>query len=52
LVGTTATGILLAFEVFKNGGFKKGRIPQYWDGKAAERIVNILLGRPDEAFKP
>lgn len=43
LVETTATGIVSAYEVFKNGVSKKGRIPQYWDGKAAERIVHILL---------
>jgi UDP-N-acetylglucosamine 2-epimerase (non-hydrolysing) len=52
MVGTTATGILSAFEVFKNGGSKKGRVPELWDGKASERIVNILLGRPYEPFKP
>jgi len=52
LVGTTAAGILSAFEDFKNGRSKKGRIPQFWDGKASERIVNILLGRPYEPFKP
>ncbi len=44
LVGTTGAGILSAYEVFKNGGSKKGRIPKLWDGKGAERIVNILLG--------
>lgn len=42
LVGTTKDGILGAYEVFKNGGAKKGRIPELWDGKAAERIVHIL----------
>jgi len=45
LAGTTATGILSAFEDFKNGRSKKGRIPKLWDGKAAERIVDILLGQ-------
>jgi UDP-N-acetylglucosamine 2-epimerase (non-hydrolysing) len=47
-----AAGILSAFEDFKNGRSKKGRIPQLWDGKAAERIVNILLSRPYKPFKP
>jgi len=46
-----ATGILSAFEDFKNGRSKKGRIPELWDGKASERIVNILLGRPYEPFQ-
>jgi hypothetical protein len=31
---------------------REGGIPQLWDGKAAKRIVNILLGRPYEPFKP
>ena len=46
-----ATGILLAFEVFKDGGSKKGRIPELWDGKASERIVDIFVGRPYEPFQ-
>jgi UDP-N-acetylglucosamine 2-epimerase (non-hydrolysing) len=27
-------------------------VPQLWDGKASERIVDILLGRPSESFHP
>ena len=34
--------IKTAFDVLKNGTPRK-RFPKYWDGKAAERIVNILV---------
>ncbi|MHC1725152.1 MAG: UDP-N-acetylglucosamine 2-epimerase [Syntrophobacteraceae bacterium] len=42
LVGTKMDGILAAYEVFRNGGSKACRIPDYWDGKASQRIVPIL----------
>jgi UDP-N-acetylglucosamine 2-epimerase len=51
LVGTTAEGILSAFEKFRNGETKKGRIPELWDGHAAERIVDILLCKKAEPIK-
>jgi UDP-N-acetylglucosamine 2-epimerase (non-hydrolysing) len=43
LVGTTRGSILSAYEKFKNKGPKKGKVPKYWDGKAAQRILDILI---------
>lgn len=46
LVGTTGKGILQAYKKFKKGKRKKGKVPKFWDGKTAERIVKILLNKP------
>ena len=43
MVGTSKAGMLAAYDLFRRGERKKGRIPPLWDGKAAERIVDILL---------
>jgi len=43
LVGTTHQGILNAYADFKKGLRKTGRIPVLWDGRTAQRLVNILL---------
>jgi UDP-N-acetylglucosamine 2-epimerase (non-hydrolysing) len=43
LVGTDPAKILAATQDILDGKSKAGRIPPLWDGKAAERIVEILL---------
>jgi len=52
LVGSDREKILKESFRILNGNGKKGKIPKLWDGKASERIVNILLGRPYEPFSP
>ena len=47
LVGTKAPQILDAFETYKKGYVKKGKIPKYWDGKASEKILKILSNIQD-----
>jgi len=43
LVGTDPAKIVSAAGEILSGNTKAGRIPPLWDGKAAERIVEILL---------
>ncbi len=43
LTGTTGDGILTAYNNFKQGVRKEGKIPELWDGMVAERIINGLL---------
>ncbi len=42
LIGTNPDNIAPALNLLLSGKWKKGGIPELWDGKAAERIVNIL----------
>jgi UDP-N-acetylglucosamine 2-epimerase (non-hydrolysing) len=44
LVGTRPDVIRAAFEEVMRGSGKAGRIPEYWDGRAAMRIVHTLEG--------
>ena len=43
LIGTNPEAIKPALEKLFSDNWKKGGIPELWDGKAAERIVEHLL---------
>lgn len=43
LIGTSPANIKVYLEKLFNKGWKKGAIPEKWDGKAAKRIVDILI---------
>jgi len=43
LIGTDPAKILVAAHQVLSGEGKPGRIPPFWDGHAAERIVEVLL---------
>ncbi len=47
LIGTNPKGIQPAMEKLFSGQWKKGSIPHLWDGKTAERIVDILVAMPN-----
>lgn len=42
LIGTNPSAIKPTLDKLFDGNWKKGGIPELWDGKAAERIVGIL----------
>jgi UDP-N-acetylglucosamine 2-epimerase (non-hydrolysing) len=42
LIGTDPKAIKPALDKLFNNQWKKGSIPELWDGKTAERIVSIL----------
>jgi UDP-N-acetylglucosamine 2-epimerase (non-hydrolysing) len=44
LIGTNPDNIKPALDTLFAGQWKKGGIPPLWDGHAAERIVEILVG--------
>jgi UDP-N-acetylglucosamine 2-epimerase (non-hydrolysing) len=43
LLGTNPKAIKPALDKLFNGNWKKGGIPELWDGKAAERIVSHII---------
>lgn len=44
LVGASRQGILTAVAGVLAGSHSKGRIPELWDGRAAERIAGVISG--------
>jgi len=42
IVGTDTQKIISSAEKILANQWKKGQIPEYWDGRAAERIVDVL----------
>src|SRR5690554_642920 len=43
LIGTDPKAIKPAMEKLFSGNWKQGKIPQLWDGKTAERIIDVIL---------
>jgi UDP-N-acetylglucosamine 2-epimerase (non-hydrolysing) len=55
LVGPYPERILAAAENILGGKIKEGQIPKYWDGRAAERIVDVFVeiaGQQPHPVKP
>jgi UDP-N-acetylglucosamine 2-epimerase (non-hydrolysing) len=46
LVGTSHAKIVAETRKILEGAGKRGRVPKFWDGKAAERIVQCLIDHP------
>jgi len=52
LVGPFSEHIVTAAESILDGNIKKGQTPKYWDGKAAERIVEVVMNIRKDIFQP
>jgi UDP-N-acetylglucosamine 2-epimerase (non-hydrolysing) len=44
IVGSDQAKILSGVEDILSGQGKAGRIPHLWDGKAAERMADVIIG--------
>ncbi len=43
LVGTDPERLAIYFDKLAKGGWKNGRVPELWDGRTSERIVDVLV---------
>lgn len=43
LVGTSKENLIMYLNILHQGNWKKGQIPELWDGNASRRIINHLL---------
>ena len=43
LVGISVENLEIAYKKLRYTEFRKHKIPELWDGKASERIIDILL---------
>lgn len=48
LIGTSINNLEKIFGEFLKNGPKKSGIPELWDGKASERIIDIILSKNNE----
>lgn len=48
LIGTNPKAIKPALKLLFSGKWKKGSIPELWDGGTAERIVDLLINLPKQ----
>ena len=49
VVGTSHERIVSEARRILDGNGKRGRVPKFWDGKAAQRIVSVLLEHPPKS---
>ena len=45
LVGEAPAELAKAMDTLMKGELKQGELPERWDGRTAERIVQILTGK-------
>lgn len=43
MIGENMNSLAAAFRKINSGGWKKGAIPELWDGRTSQRIVDILI---------